>query len=118
MGRHQKHRIKTVHILCGGPIQRIRAANGQIWTFEMHPVCGPVVVNPATEMPMDRQPGEKSPFWGAVHAWLDQGRLVDQSGLCQWAPPGDPPKLVHLGGRNYAYAGTKLAQRSAEQEGQ
>ncbi|ARU04705.1 hypothetical protein CCO03_08480 [Comamonas serinivorans] len=97
-------------MLVGGPVQRIRDPDGRIWTFEMHPWCGPVVINSATGEPLDRQPSEKSPFWPAVDAWIAQGKLVDQHGLCHWVPPGDKPKLVHLGGRNYAFAGSKLAQ--------
>ena len=108
--------MRVVHILQGGPTQRIRAADGCIWSFEMHPVCGPVTVNPSTGAPMERQPAERSSFWNAVHLWLEQGRLVDKTGLCQWTAQ-DEPKLVHLGGRNYAYAGSKLAQRAQAQKG-
>jgi len=108
--------MRVVHILQGGPTQRIRAADGRIWSFEMHPVCGPVTVNPSTGEPMVRQPAERSSFWNAVHQWLAQGRLVNKTGLCLWSEP-DAPKLVHLGGRNYAYAGSKVAKRAHAQKG-
>lgn len=106
-----------VHILQGGPTQRIKDQKDRIWNFEMHPICGPSVVDPNTEMPWDKQPSEKSPFWPAVHAWIDQGKRVDAHGLCIWTPV-EEPELVHLGGRNYALAGSKLAQSAAAHKGE
>jgi hypothetical protein len=107
----------AIHILQGGPVRRLKDKNGRIWTFEMHPYCGPSAVDPNTEIPWVKQPSEKSPFWPAVHAWISQGQHVDAYGLCIWSPTAEPD-LVHLGGRNYAYAGSKLAQRVQAQEGQ
>lgn len=107
--------MKTIHITYGGPDRRIKDAAGRIWHFEMHPHCGPAVTNQKGE-PADRQPGHYSPFWQAVSLWAQQGGVVDATGLCQWTPEPEP-ELVHLGGRNYAVAGSRLAEASAKKGG-
>lgn len=101
-------------ISCGGPVHRINTACGQVCTFEMHPVCGPILVNPITEDPLDKQPGPRAPFWQAVGAWVQQGQVVDPQGLCVWSMP-ERPSLVHLGGNNYALANSNLASRYGKQ---
>lgn len=94
----------------GGPDRRIEDAAGKVWIFEDHPRFGPVVLN-SRGNPTAQQPGGRSAFWPAWQAWKDQGKRLQIDGLtCLWeAPPA--PELVHLGGRNYALARSKLAQR-------
>ena len=101
--------MMIIHISYGGPDRRIKDAAGHIWHFEMHPYCGPAVTNQKGD-PSDKQPGPRSPFWQAVNQWAQQGCVIDADGLCQWTPDPDP-ELVHMGGRNYAAAGSKLAQK-------
>lgn len=42
---------------------------GRQWTFEMHPWCGPIVLR-RDGNPKARQPGSRSPFWGAFNPWF------------------------------------------------
>lgn len=101
--------MKTIHISYGGPDRRIKDATGKVWNFEMHPYSGPATTNQRGEI-AEKQPGERSPFWAAVTQWAQQGGVVDATGLCQWTPEPEPA-LVHLGGRNYAIAGSALAKK-------
>lgn len=41
---------------------------GKAWRFEMHRICGPIVLR-ADGQPKARQPGSRSPFWPAFEAW-------------------------------------------------
>ncbi|MGZ8286128.1 MAG: hypothetical protein ACXW27_09050 [Allosphingosinicella sp.] len=86
---------------------------GKRWLFEFHGVCGPVVLYPATEEPMDRQPGARSPFWDAERLWREQGARV-VAGVAQWEPEtwwrplgfSAPPRVKHLGGNHYLVIGS------------
>lgn len=104
-----KRTIKTLHILYGGPDRQIKDATGKVWRFEMHPYSGPAVQDSRGEL-ADKQPGERSPFWAAVALWAQQGAVIGPDGLCTWKPEPEP-MLVHLGGRNYASAGSGLAEK-------
>lgn len=101
--------MKVIHISYGGPDRRIRDATGKAWRFEMHPYCGPAVRNASGEL-ADQQPGPRSPFWSAVTLWARQGGVIGPDGFCAWRPEPEPG-LVHLGGRNYAIAGSALAAK-------
>lgn len=101
--------MKTIHISYGGPDRRIKDATGKVWRFEMHPYCGPAVQDDDGELAVN-QPGERSPFWTAVSLWAQQGAVIGPDGLCTWKPEPEPT-LVHLGGRNYAIAGSGLAKK-------
>mgnify|MGYP003593656314 CR=1 FL=1 len=101
--------IKTIHISYGGPDRRIKDATGKVWRFEMHPYCGPAVQDSSGEL-AKKQPGDRSPFWDAVSLWTRQGAVVGPDGLCAWKPEPEP-KLVHPGGRNYAEAGSAIAEK-------
>ena len=79
---------------------RIVDRKNRLWHFEMHRVCGPVVVDRRTEDPIDNQPSGSSPFWEAVDLWLAQGKRVKDGDLCVWQKP-TLPKMKHLGGRHY-----------------
>jgi len=101
--------MKLIHISYGGPDRRIKDANGKAWKFEMHPRFGPIVLDRRGK-PAGDQPGSRSPFWSAVQLWAAQGAVIGPDGFCAWTP--DPqPDLVHLGGKNYAAAGSKLAEK-------
>ncbi len=101
--------MKTIHISYGGPDRRIKDATGKLWRFEMHPHSGPAVQDDSGEL-AQKQPGERSPFWTAVSLWAQQGAVIGPDGLCTWKPEPEPT-LVHLGGRNYAIAGSGLAEK-------
>jgi hypothetical protein len=101
--------MKTILISYGGPDRRIKDATGKVWRFEMHPHSGPIVQDNDGEL-ADTQPGERSPFWVAINLWASQGASIGADGFCTWKPEPEP-KLVHLGGRNYAVAGSALAKR-------
>ena len=101
--------MKTIHISYGGQNRKIRDATGKEWKFEMHPRFGPAVLDRRGE-PVDDQPGPLSPFWAAVTLWAQQGGVIGADGFCAWQPEPEPD-VVHLGGRNYAVAGSKLAEQ-------
>lgn len=96
-------------VLASDPRNFLIEVGGKRLHFEMHRWCGPAVLNSAGD-PAEEQPGPQHKFWTAVTLWNQQGRQVDADGLCVWQSPMEP-ELVHLGGRNYAAAGTALAQR-------
>jgi hypothetical protein len=104
--------MKLLHISFGGPDRKITDADGKAWTFEDHPQFGPIVLN-ARGDPAASQPGSRSAFWPAWKAWSDGGkRLQADCATCIWEPAQpDRVQLVHLGGRNYALAGSALAKR-------
>lgn len=101
--------MKTIHIFYGGPDRQIKDATGKVWRFEMHPYCGPVVQDDSGELAA-KQPGPRSPFWTAVTLWAQQGAVIGPDGFCAWRPEPQP-HLVHLGGRDYALAGSALAEK-------
>lgn len=101
--------MKTIHISYGGPDRRIKDATGKVWHFEMHPYCGPAVQDDDGEL-AEKQPGDSSPFWTAINLWARQGAVIGPDGLCTWKPEPEPT-LVHLGRRNYAIAGSCLAEK-------
>lgn len=83
---------------CGGPMHKI-SVGGKIYDFEMHPYCGPAVLNRKGE-PLKHQPRG---FLEAASLWAQQGRQVED-GLCVWHHE-PKPILQHLGGRNYLIIG-------------
>ena len=72
-------------------------ARGKVWTFEMHPQYGPIVLK-ANGDPATLQPGTRSKFWQAFELWQSKGE-----------PVAVPLSLVWLGDANYAPAGSALA---------
>ena len=99
-------RIGGALLMMGGPNLNIEV-DGKRWRFEMHSRFGPMVVN-AVGDPIDNQPGPRSKFWTAVTRWAEQGSHIDAKGVCVWVEPIQPD-LIHLGGPNYAAAGSALA---------
>ena len=102
--------IGGVHISFGGPDRIITDSAGRTRRFEDHPHLGPIVLNQRGDEHR-AQPGSRSAFWPAWQAWMDQGKRLEADGLtCIWDKP-EKQELVHLGGRNYEIAGSKLAQK-------
>jgi hypothetical protein len=99
--------MKIIHISMANAPLKIKDKTGKLWEFEMHRYCGPTVLDSRGEI-KDKQPPAKSPFWDAVCFWVRQGEKITQDRLCIWTQPIEP-KLVHLGGKNYAYEGSALA---------
>lgn len=95
--------MNLIHISFGGPTRVITDAKGKRWTFEMHPQCGPAVLNSKGD-PADKQPGAKSPFWHAVTRWAQGGHRLDDKGECVWAEE-KKPILKHMGGKHYRVTG-------------
>lgn len=92
-----------IHISMGGPDRVIVDEEGKRHKFEMHPYCGPILLN-ADGDPASRQPSAKASFWRVTTWWSQQGGKIDGNGLCQWKKPSEP-KLQHLGGRHYKIVG-------------
>lgn len=91
------------HISYGGPTRVITDAKGKRWTFEMHPYCGPIVLDKHGN-PMSRQLGEKSPFWEATTRWCQGGQRLNEVGECVWEPE-KKPILEHIVGKHYRAVG-------------
>ena len=95
--------MKLISISVGGPTRVITDAKGKRWTFEMHPQCGPAVLN-AHGDPTDKQPGAKNPFWHAVTRWEQGGHRLDANGECVWEEEPQPV-LEHIVGKHYRVVG-------------
>ena len=75
---------------CGGPMLKI-SVGGKVIEFEMHPYCGPNILNRKGE-PLKHQPAD---FLMAASLWAQQGQRMEY-GLCRWDHP--PKEIVkHLG---------------------
>lgn len=64
-------RCCTAHAEPGEREHVITDQAGKAWRFEMHRICGPIVLR-ADGQPKARQPGSRSPFWPAFEAWHQQ----------------------------------------------
>lgn len=106
--------MALIHISVGGPTRQILDGKGRSWHFEDHPHCGPVVSDRKGNI-KDAQPPESSPFWTAVTHWYQQGKHISTTGLCVWTTP-PKPKVVCIGGRNYALEGSALAERYGKEK--
>lgn len=95
-----------MHILLGGPMRKIQV-DGKIYAFEMHPYCGPTVLDKHGS-PLAKQPPR---FLYAASLWTQQGQRIED-GLCRW---DHEPKLIakHLGGRHWQVIGEEPAVRGA-----
>lgn len=83
--------MKVACVLTGGPTLTIDGTR-----FEMHPYCGPVVVN-KDGSPKARQPGARSDFWRHIEWWIEGGRRVDGNGCCVYEEPVEPEYVRVLG---------------------
>lgn len=94
--------MTLIHISLAGPTRHITDSKGKRWTFEMHHYCGPIALNKSGD-PMERQPGERSPFWHAVTRWAQGGHRLN--GIeCIWEEE-PKPILEHIGGKHYRVVG-------------
>ncbi len=103
--------MTLVHVSLGGPMRTIQV-NGIRFIFEMHPYCGPTILNRRGE-PAKNQPSQ---FLHAASLWAQQGQKVDDSGLCVWEHPAeDVPILKRVSRRASVVTGwTKIAARKGE----
>ena len=100
MTKRKKHHAgsRLACVLVGGPMLKI-SVNKKVIEFEMHPFCGPNILN-KKGTPLKRQP---PPFLYAVSQWARQGKRME-NGLCRW--DHEPkPILKHLGGRHWLIVG-------------
>lgn len=90
--------MTLIHISFAGPERFITDAKGKRWKFEMHRYCGPIVLG-AKGDPLDKQPGDKSPFWHAVSRWAQDGHRLNGVD-CFWEEE-IPLKIEHIAGKHY-----------------
>ncbi len=83
------------------------SVGGEIIDFEMHPNCGPNILD-RNGRPLNRQPHD---FLHAASLWAQQGKRME-NGLCRW---DHEPKMItkHLGGRRYKLVGYEHPMRGA-----
>lgn len=84
----------------GGPMYKI-SRRRKIYEFEDNQFAGPTILNKRTGSPATLQP---TPFLEAVSLWAQQGRKVDENGLCIWFHEPEPI-LKHVIGRHYLITG-------------
>lgn len=96
----------AVHVLEGGPMLKI-SVRGKIFEFEMHPFCGPNLLNRKGEA-IKNQPMH---FLEAVSLWAQQGERMED-GLCRWDHEPEPI-LQHLGGNNWKITGYKEPKKGS-----
>jgi len=94
--------MSLIHISYAGPTRFVTDAKGKRWTFEMHHYCGPIVLNRSGD-PVERQPGERSPFWHAVTRWAQGGHRLAGS-ECIWEEE-KRQILEHIAGKHYRVMG-------------
>jgi len=94
----------TAFLSLGGEDYRI-SVGGQVVTFELHPYCGPTLLDHKGD-PADDQPLE---FLKAASLWIQQGKRMED-GLCRWDHPSEPI-TEHLGGRHYLVIGYTMPRR-------
>ena len=81
------------------------SVGGKIIEFEMHPYCGPTILNLRGE-PASKQPKD---FLEAASLWAQQGRRMED-GLCRWDHEREEI-LQHIGGRQWKIIGYEPAVR-------
>jgi len=90
--------VPPVFIMRGGPDFKI-SVKGTIYTFEMHPLCGPVALDGNGD-PADEQPLE---FLEAASLWAQQGQITED-GMAVYYVPGKPI-TEHIGGLHHKVVG-------------
>lgn len=74
--------------------------NGKQYRFEDSDRFGPYFVGKRGQI-LDRQPGDRHPFWEAHDAWRRQGRRLDGD-LCIWKPfTPDKVRIVKRGRKSF-----------------
>lgn len=96
----------VAHISVGGPTLEIQV-RGKRWRFEMHPYCGPIILN------KNENEAASQPLYvlDAISLWAQQGRR-EEDGMCRW---DHAPKeiLKHLHGNHYKFLGYEEPVRGA-----
>jgi hypothetical protein len=76
------------------------SVGGKIIDFEMHPYCGPTILNKRTGSPLKNQP---TAFLESASLWAKQGKKME-NGLCLWYH--EPKEILqHMGGRHWKIIG-------------
>lgn len=83
------------------------SVGGRIIEFEMHPYCGPNILNKRGE-PSEKQPMD---FLKAASLWAQQGKRMED-GLCRWDHEPKPIKR-HLWGNNWEIVGWEPVERGS-----
>lgn len=97
-GHHAAH-VGSFHIDAWGSGPFVIEVAGKRHRFEDSDRFGPIRVS-TSDVPLDRQWGERHPFWAAHRLWRDQGRRLAADGItCIWSP-GRPTIIRKIGGRN------------------
>lgn len=98
--------MKVIYINVGGPMRKI-SVNGKIYDFEMHPYCGPTLLD-KNEVPVDLNKHPKE-FLEAASLWAQQGQRIED-GLCRWDLE---PKAIlkHAGGRHWRIVGYEPTEK-------
>jgi hypothetical protein len=92
------------HLSVGGSIQTIQVG-GKRYRFEMHPVCGPIALS-KRDKELKEQP---LAFLEAASFWAQQGRRVDEDGLCVWEwPAQEEYDTVPIGRRSAKVVGVRI----------
>jgi hypothetical protein len=74
---------------------------GKVYHLSWHHWFGTIAETKEGE-PLARQPGERSPFWDAVHWWEKQGMQVDDDGRCVFKHETELVQITkHVGGNTY-----------------
>jgi hypothetical protein len=74
---------RPIHICWADPIRHIEV-DGRRYYFEDHRQFGPIPTDAEGETTAAYFE-EHEPFWRAWEAWTEQGKKVDESGMCVWA---------------------------------
>ncbi len=95
INEQREAKLTIIHISTGGPMRTIQV-NGRRYTFEMHPYCGPTILNRKGE-PAKKQPVE---FLHAASLWAQQGKRIED-GLCRWDHPEEEIPIGKKIGRSF-----------------
>lgn len=76
-------------------------AGGKSFRFEDSDQFGPVLLSKRDEV-LDRQPGQRSPFWKAHRLWARDGRRVEEDDVTCIVTEPRPTYVRHIRGRQYA----------------
>ncbi|HWL50798.1 MAG TPA: hypothetical protein VNQ90_00075 [Chthoniobacteraceae bacterium] len=93
--------MNFISISVGGPDRKI-SIDGKIYTFEMHPYCGPCLLNGQGD-PVDPNKTFMK-FLEAASLWAQQGERIGEDGLCIYDHPPEPIKQ-HIRGRHWKITG-------------
>ena len=97
--------MNVVCLLTGGPMRTIQV-DGKRYEFEMHPYCGPTLLDKRGDpIDLDKHPKR---FLYAASQWAQQGQRIED-GLCRW--DHDPEMIIEKVGRMNFFRGEHPAKR-------